>query len=75
MKVTIDLPDDLFRSVELRAAEEGTSMRLLVIQALSRELQQQPTFTSRRVKLPLVTLPDRVILPVLTNADIDEVTH
>ena len=72
MKATVDLPDDLFRDLKVRAAEEGTTVRLVVIRALEKELHHLPARASRRVRLPLVTLPDTVTLPVLTNAEIDE---
>ncbi len=38
MKATIDIPDDLYRRVRIRAAETGTTIRSLVIEGLRREL-------------------------------------
>ena len=72
MKATVELPDDLFRDLKVRAAEERTTVRLVVIRALVKELRQPRIASSRRVSLPLVTLPGDVTLPVLTNAEIDE---
>lgn len=34
MKTTIDLPDDLYRSVKVRAAQEGSTVREIVIEGI-----------------------------------------
>lgn len=40
MKTTIDLPDSLYRRARVRAAEQGTTLRALVVQALERNLNE-----------------------------------
>jgi hypothetical protein len=40
MKTTLDLPDELFRSVKARAAQEGISLRAYVAAALREKLGQ-----------------------------------
>lgn len=71
MKVSFNLPDDLFHDLKVRAAEEGTTVRNFVMRALVKELRHEAA-SSRRVSLPLVTLPDGVTLPVMTNSEIDD---
>lgn len=39
MRTTIELPDDIFKQAKLRAVQEGTSLRSLIVRALSHELQ------------------------------------
>ena len=42
MRTTIDLPDTLFRKTKATAALRGSTMKEIVIQALQREIEQQP---------------------------------
>jgi hypothetical protein len=42
MKTTLDLPDELFRSVKARAAHEGMSLKEYVAAALWQKLGQAP---------------------------------
>ena len=39
MKTTIEIPDSLYRETKIRAVEQGTTLRKLVIRALERELR------------------------------------
>ncbi len=34
MKITVDLPDALYRRAEIRAAERGTTLRALLVESL-----------------------------------------
>ena len=38
MKTTVDIPDDLHRQVRIRAAEEGTTLRELLLRSLTESL-------------------------------------
>ena len=38
MKTTIEIPDPLYKRAKIRAVEEGTSLKALVLGALEREL-------------------------------------
>ncbi len=40
MKMTLDLPDELFQAIEARALEEGLSFNEMVIELLYRGLSQ-----------------------------------
>ena len=45
MKTTIDIPEPLYRKAKIRAVEQGTSLKALVLKALEHELlpKQPPT--------------------------------
>ncbi len=38
MKATVDIPDELYRKAKIRAVEEGTTLKDLIVSALSRTL-------------------------------------
>lgn len=57
MKTTLDLPDDLMRTVKLRAVQENRRLKDMIADLLRRGLAQQPSeevAVRRRVQLPLV---------------------
>jgi plasmid stability protein len=57
MKTTLDLPSDLVREMELRAALEGRNLRDLAMEILRRGLSKNAPSCERsgqRVKLPLI---------------------
>jgi hypothetical protein len=41
MRTTLDLPDDILRRAKIAAVERGSSLRQLVVDALSQELDGQ----------------------------------
>jgi hypothetical protein len=44
MKTTIDIPEPLYRKAKIRAVEQGTSLKAVVLKALEHELSpQQPS--------------------------------
>jgi plasmid stability protein len=72
MKTTLDLPDELMRTIKVRAAEQGRKIKDVVAELLRRGLSQasrEPTISlAQRVKLPLVQCerparPDREMTP------------
>ncbi|MQA00410.1 MAG: antitoxin [Dehalococcoidia bacterium] len=57
MKTTLDLPDDLMRSIKMRAAREDRKLKDLVAELLRRGMSQgtdRGDTARRRVQLPLV---------------------
>jgi hypothetical protein len=74
VRTTIDLPDDLFRRVKVRAALEGSSLKELITAFVERGLQERdsgrPT-PSRRSSPPIIAkaTTGRPI-PALSNADL-----
>ena len=59
MKTTIDIPNDLHKAAKIRAVEQGTTLKELLLKALRRELdpmrpavEEQVPYFARRVLLP-----------------------
>lgn len=50
MKTTLELPDELFRSVKARAAQEGISLKEYVASALREKLGQSSEGTVERLR-------------------------
>lgn len=42
MKTTIDIPESLYRQVKVKAAQEGVTLRELLLAAITRGLNQRP---------------------------------
>lgn len=59
MKTTMELPDDLFKAMKVRAAMEGRSMKDLITGMLRQALQGKPAPSAMRTKavLPIVDCP------------------
>lgn len=56
MRMTIDLPDPLYRKIKAVAALRGSTMKDLIIRTVEREVTGGGTPTKgKRVKLPLIT--------------------
>ncbi len=54
-RTTLDLPDDLMRSIKLRAARENRKLKDLIAELLRRGLAAEaPSSVRYRVELPLV---------------------
>ena len=66
MRTTIDLPDNLYRSLKSRAALSGTTLRELIRGLIEQGLRQknEPPATQRKRPLPPVIIPQRGI-PIL----------
>ncbi|MGH3680470.1 MAG: hypothetical protein ACRDT2_09500 [Natronosporangium sp.] len=56
MKTTLDLPDDLMRTVKLRAVQENRKLKDMMADLLQRGLAvpTEPAPVRRRVRLPLI---------------------
>lgn len=57
MKTTLDLPDELMRTIKLRAINENRKLKDMIADLLRRGLRQEPedpTGVGPRVQLPLV---------------------
>lgn len=74
MRTTIDLPDELFRKVKVRAAASGVSLKDLIARFVERGLQLSdlptPAERPRRGDLPEIIPPRGRRIPVLSNAAI-----
>ncbi len=75
MKATIDIPDELYREVKIKAAREGRPLREIVISAL--EAATGPEVVPEREMviengLPVIRLGLKGKIPALTNEQIAE---
>ena len=64
MRTTIDIPDDTYRDLKVRAALEETSVRLIVLRGIQRELEEGEKGQVRRLKPPLIqsTREDKLVI-------------
>jgi hypothetical protein len=54
MRATIDIPDETFRRLKIKAAEEGVAYRQLVLRGVDYVLNPAPAPRTRRLKLPII---------------------
>jgi len=73
MRTTIDIPDQTYRDLKIKAAREGTPVRQIVLRGIERELDGTGDKPVRKLQLPLIrsTRPGTLHL---TNEQIDELT-
>ena len=76
MRTTIDLPDDLFRQVQARAASEGSDFKNLITHYVERGLRSAPPIPApkrRRSPLPVARRATGQLLPSLTNGELQHI--
>jgi len=64
MKTTVEIPDPLYRQAKIRAAEQGTSLKALMLKALEQELSPskapvapfsaEPIYTCNHLGFPIL---------------------
>jgi hypothetical protein len=72
MRITIDIPDQLYKQVKAKAARQGRTVREIVLKGIEREMRDTPPVKRGRVKLPLIHGKEKRKLD-LTNAEIEEI--
>lgn len=73
MRTTIDIPDETYRDLKVKAAREGKPVRLIVLRGIQRELETAEAQAPRkRFKIPVI-LSTRPGTLHLTNEDIDDI--
>jgi len=73
MRTTIDIPEETYRELKIKAAREGKPMRDIVLHAIQRELGPgEPHSTRKRFQIPLIHSTEPGTLH-LTNEDIDDI--
>ncbi|MFV2062118.1 MAG: hypothetical protein ACC726_01230 [Chloroflexota bacterium] len=76
MRTTIDLPDDLYRTLKARAALDGTTMRELVQQFIESGLRlantPAPRSTPRRDPPPVIIPASGIRIPALTVTELKQ---
>jgi hypothetical protein len=73
MRTTIDLPDDLYKSVRMLAVEKNSSLRQMVVNGLDLLLKQQTTdHPQKRFEPPLIrsTRTDKLVIDNETIYDL-----
>ena len=73
MRTTMDIPDETYRDLRIKAAREGKPMRQIVLRGIQRELEGAEETPVRKLQLPLIRSSRPGTLE-LTNEQIDEVT-
>ena len=73
MRTTLELPDDLYRSLKARAALSGVPLRQLVHdlieQGLGTAVPAQPDSSRRREPPPVIIPPRGMLIPALSKAE------
>lgn len=54
MRTTIDIPDELYRQLKMKAVVEGQTVRTLAVRAIERELDAARRGAIRRLAAPLL---------------------
>jgi plasmid stability protein len=73
MRTTVDIPDETYRELKIKAAREGKPLRQIVLRGIQRELEAEGERSVRKLKLPLIPSSRPGTLE-LTNEQIDELT-
>jgi hypothetical protein len=54
MRTTVDIPDTLYRELKSKAADEGRSVKELILRGVKRELHPSPNRRPHFVSSPLI---------------------
>jgi hypothetical protein len=73
MRTTIDIPDETYHRLKLKAAIEGQTIREIALRGIQRELEKAEERPVRKLQLPLIRSSQPGTLD-LTNEQIDELT-
>jgi len=73
MRTTIDIPDETYRKLKIKAATEDRTIREITLRGIERELQEEEKRPVQKLKLPLIRSSQPGALE-LTNEQIDELT-
>jgi hypothetical protein len=73
MRTTVDIPDETYRELKIKAAREGKPLRQIVLSGIRRELEGVEQNPVRKLQLPLIRSSQPGTLE-LTNEQIDELT-
>ena len=73
MRTTLDIPDETYRAIKIKAAQEGCSIREIALRGIERELSPAvPSTSVRRFKVPVIPSSQPGTLN-LTNEQIDDI--
>ncbi len=71
MRTTVDIPDPIYRRLKFRAAQQGCSVKELVLRGVQKELGE-PRRRKGRIELPIVHSKEPGVLN-LTNEQIYDI--
>jgi len=54
MRTTVDIPDDTYRRLKIKAAEEGVTVRSLILRGVDRTLGEPQDKPKREIDFPLI---------------------
>ncbi len=54
MRTTMDIPDETYRRLKIKAAREGETVRRIVLRAILQEIEQPATKPVRRLTEPIL---------------------
>jgi hypothetical protein len=74
MRTTVEIPDELFLQIKLRAIEERVTLKEFLVRAAERELVRGAGENRTRISFPLIPSRHPGVLRSLTNAEIDELS-
>lgn len=73
MRTTIDIPDETYRALKVKAAREGTPVRQVVLRGIHRELgEADEKHTRKPFRVPVIRSARPGTLH-LTNEQIDDI--
>ncbi len=73
MRTTVDIPDETYRELKIKAVREGTSVREIVLRGIERELGPAETPpTRKKFQVPVICSAQPGTLH-LTNEEIDDI--
>jgi hypothetical protein len=54
MRTTVDIPDETYRRLKMKAVREGRTVRQLVVSAIHREIDDAPAKPVKRLAEPIL---------------------
>jgi plasmid stability protein len=55
MRTTVDIPDETYRRLKVKAAREGQTVRQLLLRSIHREIGEVPENPVKRLTEPILT--------------------
>jgi len=53
MRTTVDIPDEMYRRLKIKAAEDGETVRALILRGVEQTLAEKPV-EKRKVDFPII---------------------
>ncbi len=54
MRTTVDIPDETYRRLKMKAVREGRTVRQLVLRGIHREIDESPAKPVKRLSEPIL---------------------